>query len=255
MSIKCSFSPNLPEIPDSLLKLSEIPHYFWNLSIREQRKYLYEKHGIILKDGIWQKAPDTWITRHEEFKIQKIELKNFKIRATKFRNEMREKERKMELAEKERQEWLLRDAERREKESVEKQPTPEQIIKYRIEHLVAISIQRVKFKLLEEYNDIYEETKLSVNDALKCNIPNWKKVLELRIQHLNNDLKSSLETMNRSWDNYFECGDEDDYGDIDVIKTDNFRYWLNSIQDTRKELIEISSVLINHINKNAECCQ
>ena len=108
--------------------------------------------------------------------------------------------------------------------------------------------------MLEEYNDTYE-TKLSVNDALKCNIPNWKKVLELRIQHLNNDLKSSLETMNRSWDNYFECGDEDDYGDIDVIKTDNFRYWLNSIQDTRKELIEISSVLINHINKNAECCQ
>lgn len=259
MSIKCSFSPKLPEIPDSLLKLSEIPDYFWNLSIREQRKYLYEKHGIILKDGIWQKAPDTWITRHEEFKLQKIELKEFKIRATKFRNEMREKERKMELSEKERHEWLLRDAERREKERLEKQPTPEQIIKYRIkymiEDLVAISIQRVKFKLLEEYNDIYEETKLSVNDALKCNIPNWKEILELRIQHLNNDLKSSLETMNRSWENYFECGDEDYYGDIDVIKTDNFSYWLNNIQDTRKELIEITSVLINHINKNTECYQ
>ena len=237
MSIKCSFSPNIPEIPDSLLKLSEIPDYFWNLSIREQRKYLYEKHGIILKDGIWQKAPDTWITRHEEFKLQKIELEKLKIRAAKFRNEMREKERKMEL---------------REKERLEKQPSPEEIIKYRIEHLVAISIQRVKFKLLEEYNDIYQETKLSVNDALKCNIPNWKEILELRIQHLNNDLKSSLETMNRSWDNYFECGDEDDYGDIDVIKTDNFRYWLNSIQDTRKELIEISSVLITHLNKHIE---
>ena len=177
MNIKCLFSPKLPEIPDSLLKLSEIPDSFCNLSIRKQRKYLYEKHGIILKDGIWEKAPNTWITKHEEFKLQR---------------ELRKKER----LEKE----IL------EKERLEKEPTPKEIIKYMIEHLVAISIRRVKFKLIEEYNDIYEETKLSVNDALKCNIPNWKKILELRIQHLNNDFKSSLETMNRSWDNYFECG-------------------------------------------------
>ena len=47
------------------------------------------------------------------------------------------------------------------------------------------------------------------------------------------------------WDKY-------DYGDIDVIKTDNFSYWLNSIHDNRKELIEIASVLIKHVNKDVE---
>lgn len=236
MNLNFLSSFKLPEIPNSLPKLPEIPNSS-QMSERDKRLYLYNNHKIIFKNGSWQKVPDSWITKHEEVKLQRIELRKRREAELKIINAREREREQMKLA-------------RKERERLEKIITPAQNIEYMIRKLVADSIKRVQIKLIKDYNETYKETKLSVDDALHCNIPDWKKVLELRIQHLNNDLKSCIENMNYNFGDYFEC--DDYFGYVDVKKTDDFKYWLDCIHDNRKELFKIASVLFNHVNKNVE---